>query len=108
MQVAVVATSHTDDAIETRVELEVAAERARLDVTLPPGPGRIDVVIELDDVDLAPWEPAGEQPGGPAVHELRAALATPDGHALDRRRTRFGLRTARIVTDDAGHAQIGR
>src|SRR6266513_2947927 len=46
-----------------------------------------------------------EVSGDPAVHELRAALATPDGHALDRRRTRFGLRTARIVTDDAGHAR---
>jgi beta-mannosidase len=39
------------------------------------------------------------------VHEVRAALATPDGQALDRRRARFGLRTARVVTDEAGHAQ---
>ena len=105
VQVAIVATNHTGDDVATRVELEVAGERAWLDVSLPPGPGRVDVVIELDGVDLAQWEPAGEASGGPAVHELRAALATPDGHALHRRGTRFGLRTARIVTDDAGRAR---
>ena len=105
VQVAAVATNHAGRDLATRLELDVAGERAQLDVTLPPGPGRADVVMELDDVDLAPWEPAGANSGSAAVHELRAALATPDGHALDRRRARFGLRTARVVTDDAGHAR---
>ena len=74
-------------------------------MTLPPGPGRVDVVIELDGVDLAPWEPAGEASNAPAVHELRAALGHAGRSRADRRRTRFGLRTAWIVTDDAGHAR---
>jgi beta-mannosidase len=105
VQVAAVATNHTEHDIEARLDLDVAGERAQLEVTLPPGPGRVDVAIELDGVDLALWEPADAASDAPAVHELRAALATPDGHAVDRRRARFGLRTARIVTDNAGKAR---
>jgi beta-mannosidase len=105
VQVAAVVTNHTAADLPVRVELEVGDERALLDVSLPPGPGRVDVVIELDPDRFAPWQPAGSPIGGPEVHELRAALATPDGKALDRRSVRFGLRTAEITTDDAGHAR---
>jgi beta-mannosidase len=73
---------------------------------MPPGAGRVDVVAELGNGDrFAPWEPAGSPDGAPVVHELRATLASSDGKALDRRATRFGLRTAEVVTDDDGHAR---
>jgi beta-mannosidase len=105
IQVAVVVTNHTRDVLPARLDLDVAGDRARLDVDLPAGPGRVDTVIELGDGRLDQWQPAGSDSGGPAVHELGATLATVAGHALDRRTTHFGLRTARVVPDDAGHAR---
>jgi beta-mannosidase len=105
VQVAVVVTNHTADVLPARLDLDVAGDRARLDVDLPAGPGRVDTVIELGDGRLDQWQPAGSESGGPAVHELGATLATVAGHALDRRTTRFGLRTARVVPDDADHAR---
>ncbi|HYV58620.1 MAG TPA: hypothetical protein VFA62_00975 [Acidimicrobiia bacterium] len=105
LQVAVVMTNHAREALPAHVDLELAGDRARLEVDLPPGPGRVDVRVELDDGALAPWQPAGSESGGPAVQELAATIATVDGHALDRRATRFGLRTAQVVADDAGHAR---
>jgi beta-mannosidase len=105
IQVAAVVTNQTGDEVATRLDVSLGDERGQLEVSLPPGVGRVDVVIELDDDQLAPWEPPGAGTGGAAVHELRAALATPDGRAIDRRVARFGLRTARVVTDDAGHAR---
>lgn len=105
VQVAVVMTNDGGEALPAHLDLDVAGDRARLEVELPPGPGRVDALVELDVGGVQPWQPAGSESGGPAVHELGAALATVDGHALDRRTTRFGLRTARVVADDAGHAQ---
>ena len=105
VHVAVVVTNHTGDALPARLDLDVAGDHGRLDVDLPPGPGRVDAVIELGGEPLEPWQPAGFESGEPAVHELGATLATVDGHTLDRRTTRFGLRTARVVPDDAGHAR---
>jgi len=105
VQVAVVVTNHTDEALPARIDFDVAGDRGRLDAELPTGPARVDVVIELADGRLQPWQPAGTEAGGPAVHELEAVLATVGGHALDRHTTRFGLRTARVVADEAGHAR---
>jgi beta-mannosidase len=105
VHVAAVVTNHAGDEFATRLDLALGDERGELEVRLPPGAGRVDVVVELDDDQHAPWEPVGAESGGPAVHELRAALVTPDGQAIDRRAARFGLRTARVVTDDAGHAR---
>ncbi len=102
VQAAAVMTNHAADETAVRLELVVSNERNDVEVHVPPGPGRVDVTVELDG--LEPWEPAGPTPGQPVVHELRAALSKPDGQALDRRRSRFGLRTARVATDDAGHA----
>ncbi|HMF04880.1 MAG TPA: hypothetical protein VKH17_08710, partial [Acidimicrobiia bacterium] len=104
VQVAVVATNHTGDAVPTRLDLDVGGDRGRLEVELPSGPGRVDVLIDVGDAGLEQWEPAGSESGGPAVHELNATLATVDGLPLDRRTTQFGLRTARVVADDTGHA----
>ncbi|HMG27897.1 MAG TPA: hypothetical protein VKH36_13915 [Acidimicrobiia bacterium] len=105
MQVAVVVTNHTGELLPARLDLDVAGDRGRLEVDLPSGPGRVDVLIDLDEPGLERWEPAGSASGGPAVHELSATLATVDAHALDRRTVRFGLRTARVVADDARHAR---
>ena len=41
--------------------------------------------------------------GTPQLHEASAA-AVVDGRVSDRRRTTFGLRTARVATDASGHA----
>jgi beta-mannosidase len=62
-------------------------------------------VTELDPDRFPRWEPAGSPEGAPVLHELHAALATADGKAMDRRSVRFALRTAEVVTDDAGHAR---
>jgi beta-mannosidase len=105
IQVAAVASNQTGDELAARLDLALGGDRGGLELSLPPGPGRVDMLIELDPTRFAPWEPAGSAFGEPAVHELHAALATPDGRALDRRAVRFGLRTAAVVTDDAGHAQ---
>jgi beta-mannosidase len=105
VQVAAVITNHMPDDLAARLDLAFGDERAQLEVSLRPGAGRVDVVVELDPDRFAPWEPAGAPDGAPVVHELRAALATADGKALDRRGARFGLRTAEVVTDTAGHAR---
>lgn len=105
VQIAAVVTNHTPDEIVTRLELAVGDERGQLEIRVPPGPGRVDAVVELDPARFAPWEPVGAPEGAPVVHELRAALATADGKAMDRRRVNFGLRAAEVVTDDAGHAR---
>jgi beta-mannosidase len=106
VQVAAVLGNHTPDELGVHLDLEVGDERGLLAVRLPPGAGRVDVVAELGDGDrFAPWEPAGSPDRAPVVHEIRATLVSPDGKALDRRAVRFGLRTAEVVTDDAGHAR---
>jgi beta-mannosidase len=104
VQIAAVLSNHTQEELAARLDLAMGDDRGQLDMRLPPGAGRVDVVVGLDPDRFASWEPAGSPVGGPVVHELRAALATPDGKALDRRAVRFGLRTAEVVTDDAGHA----
>jgi beta-mannosidase len=91
--------------LPARLDLDVAGDRGQVELDLPPGPGRVDALIELEEAQLEPWQPAGSESGRPALHELSAALATTDGHALDRRNARFGLRTARVVADDTGHAR---
>jgi beta-mannosidase len=103
VHVATVVTNHTAADIAISLELGVGDDGAALAVTAPPGSGRIDAVAELDG--LAPWQPAGPIPGEPVVHELHAAVATPDGQALDRRQARFGLRAAHVVPGDDGRAR---
>ncbi|HKA93343.1 MAG TPA: hypothetical protein VKE97_06035, partial [Acidimicrobiia bacterium] len=105
VHVAVVVTNHTGHPLRARLDLDAAGDRGQLGVDLPTGPGRIDVVIDFGDARLEAWQPAGAEPGGPAVHELHTALATADGKALDQSSARFGLRTARVVADGAGHAR---
>ena len=105
VQVAIVVTNHTGGVLPACLDLDMAGDRARLEVDLPPGSGRVDALIELEDAVLEPWQPASFETGGPVVHELGAALATVDGHVLDRRATRFGLRTALVVADDTRHAR---
>jgi beta-mannosidase len=106
VQVVAVVSNHTQDELGIHLDLEVDDDGGRLAVRVPPGAGRVDVIVELGDGDrLTPWEPAGSPGGSPVLHELHATLATPDGKALDRRAVRFGLRTAEVVTDDGGHAR---
>jgi beta-mannosidase len=105
VQIAAVVTNHTPDELVRRLELALGDERAQLEMRVPPGSGRVDAVTELDPDRFPPWEPVGSPAGAPVVHELRAALATADGKAIDRRAARFGLRTAEVVTDDGGHAR---
>ena len=105
VQAAVVMTNHTDDELAAGLHLEVAGDRARMEIDLPPGAERVDVVIDLEESRLDAWHPAGVGSGGPAMHAMDAILTTGDGDALDRRRARFGLRTTRVVADDAGHAR---
>ena len=102
-QVAVVVTNHTAQETPARVHLQIGDDGVALAVDLPPGSGRVDAVVDLPG--LEPWVPLGLAGGRPAVHELATVLATPGGSALDRRRTRFGLRTARVAFDDDGRAR---
>jgi beta-mannosidase len=108
VQIAAVVTNHAAEELVTRLDLEVGDARGQLEVRVPSGPGRVDVVVDLDPAQFGPWEPVGSPEGAPVVHELRAALATADGKAIDRRRVHFGLRTAEVVCHDgrARHLQV--
>jgi beta-mannosidase len=102
LQIAVVLVNHDTAPRATTVHLDVGAEHAAFDVTAPPGPSRVDVVTNL--ASLERWAPVHSATGSPALHEL-VAVAVVDGRMTDRRAVTFGLRTARVVNDDAGHAQ---
>lgn len=102
IQIAVVLTNHDDTARDATIHLEVEGEQAAFDVTVPPGAARVDVVTDL--ADLTRWDPVHSPNGAPALHEL-VAVAVLGDRASDRRTVTFGLRTANMVTDDAGHAR---
>jgi beta-mannosidase len=102
VQVAVVLTNHRDVPLDVTVHLTVEAEHAALDVTVPPGSGRVDLVTDL--AHLGRWEPVHSPHGAPDVHELHGVVVA-GGRVTDRRTTRFGLRTARVVTAADGHAR---
>jgi beta-mannosidase len=102
VQVAVVLVNHGADPRPVTVHLGVRDDRAALACTVPPGAHRIDAVTDLAGLDR--WEPVHSPTGGPALHEL-VVIAEVDGRATDKRTTTFGLRTARVVSDDAGHPQ---
>jgi beta-mannosidase len=102
VQVAVVLVNHGADPRPVTVHLGVRDDRAALTCTVPPGAHRIDAVTDLAGLDR--WEPVHSPTGGPALHEL-VVIAEVDGRATDKRTTTFGLRTARVVSDDAGHPQ---
>ena len=104
IQLAAVMTNHTAAARPVRLHLEVGDERAALEVTLPPGAGRVDARTELPT--LEPWEPVHSPRGRPALHELAAVVSDPGGdRALDRRTLTFGIRRARVVIGDDGRAR---
>lgn len=102
LQVAVVVTNHGDAPIDATIHLVTPAGSAALDVAVPVGSGRVDVVTDLPDLER--WEPAHSAHGRPATHDL-VVTAVVDGQATDRRTVTFGLRTARMVTDGEGRAQ---
>jgi beta-mannosidase len=102
IHVAAVLTNHRDRPLAVTLHLGVEAERAALEVTVPPGSGRVDLTTALPG--LGRWEPIHSPHGAPDVHELHATVDVA-GRASDRRTTRFGIRTARVVTDAEGHAQ---
>ena len=89
------------------VHLEVGDDHAALDVHRPAGrrPGR-----RGHRARRARTVGAGAlaRTARPALHELVAVAAVVDGRVTDRRTVTFGLRTARVVTDDDGHAAAPR
>lgn len=100
LHVAAVLTNHTSRAMEAELHLSCAGDDAALAMSLPPGPGRVDAVTERPDLER--WQPVHSPRGRPALHDLFAAVVVDD-RVTDRRVVRFGVRTARVVTDDAGH-----
>ncbi len=99
VQVASVLVNHGDADCAVTLHLAVGDDRAAVTCTLMPGAHRVDVVTDLPGLDH--WQPVHSPSGTPALHEL-VAIAEVDGRAADKRATTFGLRTARVVTDD-GH-----
>jgi beta-mannosidase len=99
VQIAVVLTGLAEPACEVELELVVLPPRGEplcvvLRASVPRGAGRIDLETELPDA--APWWPASHRDlGEPALYELEAAVRV-DESVSDVRRTRFGLRTARV------------
>jgi beta-mannosidase len=102
VQIAVVLVNHDTVPRATTVHLDVGAEHAAFDVMAPPGASRADVATNLPSLER--WAPVHSPAGTPALHEL-VAVAVVDGRVADRRAVTFGLRTASIVSDEAGHAQ---
>lgn len=102
VQIAVVLTNHTYAAMSARLHLRIADEHASLAFEAPPGASRVDLVAELPGLEA--WAPVGTSGGAAALHELTVLLATPNGVALDRRGTHFGLRTTRVAADEDGRA----
>ena len=102
IQVAAVLTNHRDVPLDVTLHLAVEGDHAALDLTAPPGASRVDCVTALPH--LGRWEPVHSPHGKPDLHELHGAVVL-GGVVTDRRTTRFGIRTARVVTDAGGHAQ---
>lgn len=102
VQIAVVLTNHRNVALPVAVHLAVGGEHTAVDVTVPPGPGRVDCITELPH--LGRWEPVHSPHGVPELHELHA-IVVAEGHVTDRAGITLGLRTARVVTDTQGHAR---
>lgn len=102
LQIAAVLANHRDVALDATVHLVVGGEHAALEVTVPPGAGRVDCIADLPH--LARWEPVHSSHGAPELHEVRATVVVAD-RVTDRATTTFGLRTARVITDAEGHAQ---
>ncbi len=102
VQVAIVFTNHDDHPRSATIHLAVGDEEVAFDATVPPGASRVDLATEL--AHLHRWEPVHSPSGSPELHELVATAIVAD-RVTDRRTTTFGLRTARVVTDDAGNAR---
>lgn len=101
VQIAVVLTNHTELPVDAAVHLAVGDDMAAFDCTVAPGSARVDVLTDLPTLDR--WEPVHAPDGRPALHELTASAAVA-GQLTDRRTATFGLRTARVVVNDAGGA----
>lgn len=102
VQIAVVLTNHEDAPLDATIHLVTPAGPAALDVAVPTGSGRVDVLADLGELER--WEPVHSPRGRPTLHEL-TVTAVVDGQVTDRRAVTFGLRTARVVTDTEGHAE---
>jgi beta-mannosidase len=102
VQIAVVLTNHDAVDREATIHLAVGGEVAAFVVTAPPGASRVDVLTDLEALD--PWEPVHSPHGAPDLHQLVAVAVVAD-RVTDRRVVTFGLRTARMATDAAGHVR---
>ncbi|MGZ8764558.1 MAG: glycoside hydrolase family 2 protein [Acidimicrobiia bacterium] len=99
VQIAVVVTNHTERLLDAIVHLGIEGDAATATVALAGGTSRIDLQVDLPH--LARWEPVNSSRGTPETHELHATLVAA-GQVTDRRRVRFGLRTARVRTGPEG------
>lgn len=100
LQIAVVVTNRDDAPTPLQAHLALGGERAAIAFEAPPGPGRVDVVV--DAAHLARWEPAGSARGGPALHDLAVSITDHSGRVRDRRETRVGVRQVGVATGDGG------
>ncbi len=94
--------NRTDTPREATIYLRVEGERAAFDVTVAPGPARVDLVTDLPN--LGRWSPVHSPHGAPDLHELTAVAVVGD-RVTDRRTISFGIRTARVVTGGDGRAR---
>lgn len=99
LQIAAVLVNHRDAAVDALLHLAVGDDRAAIEATVPPGAHRVDCTTVLPRLER--WEPVHGPRGSPALHDLHATV-TVSGSVTDRRVTRFGLRTARVVTGADG------
>jgi beta-mannosidase len=101
-QIAVVMTNHATEPRDVILDFDIGGLRGRITSVVSPGASRVDATTDLGA--LPPWEPVHSEHGKPVVHDVTVVVSCA-GRPLDRRTIRFGRRTARVVSDDRGHAQ---
>lgn len=107
VQLSLVITNLAAAPMDARVGIRVTSaadsEETSLAIRLLPGSNRVDARIAIADPKL--WWPVSHRDlGDSELYVLEAAIALGDV-VSDHRSIRFGLRTARVRTDDEGRAR---
>ncbi len=109
VHLALLALNRATDRLRATVVLELVAPDSKreidaVELELTPGYNRIDLEAGILDPQLW-YDAALFERGGPVLYTLRA-VALVDGVTSSARRTRFGLRTAKMISHPRWHYEL--